>query len=106
MDRNNIENLRDYPYKVSWKADGTRYMMLIDGKDKVWRISLQRRHLGSCSSFYLLQIFFVDRDNCVFQVSNLTFLHRKMPHKHISDTLLDGVGRGQAAENSVGVSNC
>ncbi len=35
MDRENIKNLRDFPYKVSWKADGTRYMMLIDGKDRV-----------------------------------------------------------------------
>ncbi len=69
MDRENIFALRDHPYKVSWKADGTRYMMLIDGRDRV---------------------FFVDRDNCVFKVHDLTFIHRKMPHKHISDTLLDG----------------
>jgi len=69
MDRQNIAYLRTMPYKVSWKADGTRYMMLIDGKDRV---------------------FFVDRDNCVFQASDMTFFHRKMPHKHISDTLLDG----------------
>ena len=56
--------------QVSWKADGTRYMMLIDGKD---------------------QTYFIDRDNCVFQVDNITFLHRKMPNKHIGSTLLDGV---------------
>lgn len=66
-----MANLAQMPYKVSWKADGTRYMMLIDGRD---------------------QIFFIDRDNCVFRVENMTFLHRKMPNKHISDTLLDGVG--------------
>ncbi len=35
MDRENIVKLRDEPYKVSWKADGTRYMMLIDGRDRV-----------------------------------------------------------------------
>ena len=45
-------------------------MMLIDGKD---------------------QTYFIDRDNCVFQVDNITFLHRKMPNKHIANTLLDGV---------------
>ena len=55
--------------KVSWKADGTRYMMLIDGKDEV---------------------YFIDRDNCVYKVSGLTFLHRKDKHKHIHDTVLDG----------------
>ena len=43
--------------------------MLIDGKD---------------------QTYFIDRDNCVFQVDNITFLHRKMPNKHIANTLLDG----------------
>lgn len=35
MDRENMQNLAKMPYKVSWKADGTRYMMLIDGKDQV-----------------------------------------------------------------------
>ena len=47
--------------------------MLIDGKD---------------------QTYFIDRDNCVFQVDNITFLHRKMPNKHIANTLLDGVSLG------------
>ena len=47
--------------------------MLIDGKD---------------------QTYFIDRDNCVFQVDNITFLHRKMPNKHIASTLLDGVSQG------------
>lgn len=55
---------------VSWKADGTRYMMLIDGPNG---------------------IFFVDRDNAVFQVERLTFLHRKDERRHLSNTLLDGV---------------
>jgi len=27
--------LGEKPYRVSWKADGTRYMMLIAGKDQV-----------------------------------------------------------------------
>ena len=54
---------------MSWKADGTRYMMLLDGKDEV---------------------YFVDRDNCIYKISGLTFLHRKDRDKHIADTLLDG----------------
>lgn len=69
MDRDNMRLLEKSPYKVSWKADGTRYMMLIDGKDRV---------------------FFVDRDNAVFQAHGMHFPHRKMPNKHISETLLDG----------------
>ena len=69
MDRDNMKNLGVMPYKVSWKADGTRYMMLIDGENK---------------------IYFVDRDNQVFHVNNMTFLHRKMPNKHLANTLLDG----------------
>lgn len=47
MDRDNISFLRLNPYKVSWKADGTRYMMLIDGANS---------------------IFFADRDHCIFKV--------------------------------------
>lgn len=69
MDRQNLGLLREKPYKVSWKADGTRYMMLIDGKDEV---------------------YFLDRDNCIYKISGLTFLHRKDRDRHIADTLLDG----------------
>lgn len=47
-----------------------RYMMLIDGEDK---------------------IYFIDRDNSVFKVEGLTFPRRKEPDQHISNTLLDGV---------------
>ena len=36
--------------QVSWKADGTRYMMLLDGEDEV---------------------YFIDRDNCVYKVRYL-----------------------------------
>ena len=70
MRLDNINLLQNMPYKVSWKADGTRYMMLIDGKDRV---------------------FFADRDHCIFKVENLTFLDRKDPQTHLSGTLLDGV---------------
>eukprot|EP00088_Acartia_fossae_P066623 TRINITY_DN8270_c0_g1_i2.p1 TRINITY_DN8270_c0_g1~~TRINITY_DN8270_c0_g1_i2.p1 ORF type:complete len:372 (-),score=51.81 TRINITY_DN8270_c0_g1_i2:117-1148(-) len=69
MDKQNLTCLGVTPYKVSWKADGTRYMMLIDGRD---------------------EIYFADRDNCIYKVQGLTFLHRKNPDKHLSDTLLDG----------------
>ncbi|XP_064481228.1 mRNA-capping enzyme-like isoform X1 [Ornithodoros turicata] len=69
MDIENLDLLRQKPYKVSWKADGTRYMMLIDGEGEV---------------------YFVDRDNCVFQVAGLIFPRRKDPMGHIQDTLVDG----------------
>ncbi|XP_050362183.1 mRNA-capping enzyme [Nymphalis io] len=68
MDVENIKLLSQIPYRVSWKADGVRYMMLIDGDDKV----------------YLL-----DRDNCVFKANNLHFFHRKT-NEPLKDTLLDG----------------
>ena len=35
LDRDRIRLLGEKPYRVSWKADGTRYMMLIAGKDEV-----------------------------------------------------------------------
>ncbi|CAH2104976.1 unnamed protein product [Euphydryas editha] len=68
MDQNNIKLLYEKPYMVSWKADGVRYMMLIDGEDEVYML---------------------DRDNCVFKVHNLHFLHNKT-NKPLKDTLLDG----------------
>uniref|UniRef100_A0A8C4ULP1 RNA guanylyltransferase and 5'-phosphatase n=1 Tax=Falco tinnunculus TaxID=100819 RepID=A0A8C4ULP1_FALTI len=69
MDKQNIKFLEQKPYKVSWKADGTRYMMLIDGKNEVYMI---------------------DRDNSIFHVSNLEFPFRKDLRTHLTNTLLDG----------------
>lgn len=69
MDLKNLRFLQQNPYKVSWKADGTRYMMLINGKKEV---------------------FMVDRDNSVFHIANLEFPFRKDPRVHLSNTLLDG----------------
>ncbi|XP_077075768.1 mRNA-capping enzyme [Siphateles boraxobius] len=69
MDRRNIRLLEKNAYKVSWKADGTRYMMLIDGKNEV---------------------FMIDRDNSVFHIANLEFPFRKDLRIHLSNTLLDG----------------
>ncbi|XP_037837553.1 mRNA-capping enzyme isoform X2 [Kryptolebias marmoratus] len=69
MDRQNLRFLEQNPYKVSWKADGTRYMTLINGKNEV---------------------FMIDRDNTVFHIENLEFPFRKDPRVHLSNTLLDG----------------
>lgn len=70
MDRNNLNFLHTKPYRVSWKADGTRYMMLILKEN---------------------EIYFFDRDNSCFQVQNMKFVHREDLSKHLCDTLLDGV---------------
>ncbi|XP_054281845.1 mRNA-capping enzyme-like [Macrosteles quadrilineatus] len=69
MDLSNIKLLQKMPYKVSWKADGTRYMMLILKQGEVYCL---------------------DRDNSVFQVEGLKFPHRKDPNRHLTNTLLDG----------------
>lgn len=69
MDRQNITLLKIKPYKVSWKADGTRYMMLIHKRQ---------------------EIYFFDRDNSCFKVDGLTFPQAKDITKHMSNTLLDG----------------
>ena len=69
MDRDNITYLQKNHYKVSWKADGTRYMMLIDGAN---------------------DIYFADRDNSIFKVEGMTFLCRKNENEHVAGTLLDG----------------
>ena len=39
------------------------------------------------------EIYFIDRDNSVFEVEGLKFLHRKNLDHHLKDTLLDGVNR-------------
>lgn len=69
MTRESIVFLHQKPYMVSWKADGTRYMMLI----------LQQQ-----------EIFFFDRDNSCFQVDNLIFPYYKDYTIHLKNTLLDG----------------
>ncbi|EDW65142.1 mRNA-capping enzyme [Drosophila virilis] len=69
MDRHNIKKLSEMPYRVSWKADGTRYMMLIDGRK---------------------EIYFFDRNNSCFQVEAMAFVNGKNLHEHLDGTLLDG----------------
>ncbi|XP_044742570.1 mRNA-capping enzyme [Chrysoperla carnea] len=68
MDRTNIRLLHEKPYRVSWKADGMRYMMLIDKENEV---------------------YFFDRDHNVFKVEGVAFPHRK-EKRHLTNTLLDG----------------
>ena len=71
MSHENLNLLQRAPYKVSWKADGTRYMMLIEGEN---------------------EIYLFDRDFNVFKiVENCPkFPKRKEPNEHIVETLLDG----------------
>lgn len=69
MDKDNIHLLHEKPYRVSWKADGMRYMMLIDGYDEV---------------------YFFDRDHNVFKVEGMRFPYRKDPKRDIKNTLVDG----------------
>ncbi|CAG9858499.1 unnamed protein product [Phyllotreta striolata] len=69
MDMNNLELLGQKSYRVSWKADGTRYLMLIDGKDEV---------------------YLFDRNHSVFKVNGLQFVHRTNIKRYIRNTLLDG----------------
>ncbi|XP_070494063.1 mRNA-capping enzyme [Chironomus tepperi] len=68
MDRQNLRLLHMKPYKVSWKADGTRYMMLIKDQN---------------------EIYFFDRDNSCFKVENLKFFRRDL-NDNLQNTLVDG----------------
>lgn len=54
---------------VSWKADGTRYMMLIDDENK---------------------IFMFDRNHNVFQIQHLRFPKDAECTRHLTNTLVDG----------------
>ncbi|XP_053687954.1 mRNA-capping enzyme [Sabethes cyaneus] len=69
MDNNNLKLLHLKPYKVSWKADGTRYMMLIVKEN---------------------EIYFFDRDNSCFAVNGISFPNHADLHNHLKNTLLDG----------------
>ena len=69
MDVENVQKLTTKNYKVTWKADGQRYMMLIKGKN---------------------EIFMLDRDLAVYRVNNVIFPRRKIPDEHLTNTLLDG----------------
>ena len=62
--------LREMPYHVSWKADSTRYLMLIRNQNEV---------------------YMMNRDNAVFKINNLVFPLSKDLEKRLTDTLVDGV---------------
>ncbi|KHN80906.1 mRNA-capping enzyme [Toxocara canis] len=66
-ERDNLRLIAENPYMVSWKADGLRYMVLINDDDEVYAF---------------------DRDNNVFRIPSVTFPHRK-ESRHIKDTLID-----------------
>ncbi|CAD6193611.1 unnamed protein product [Caenorhabditis auriculariae] len=66
LSRDNLKMLAMEPYKVSWKADGMRYMVYIYDKNEIYAF---------------------DRDNEVFEISNLQFPGRK--GGHVRNTLVD-----------------
>lgn len=70
MDIENIALMQTKPYQVSWKADGTRYMMLILKEN---------------------EIYFFDRNNSCFKVDGIRFPSRDDLKTHINETLIDGV---------------
>ncbi|CAF1402650.1 unnamed protein product [Rotaria sordida] len=69
MDITNYMTIVQSPYMVSWKADGTRYMMLIEDANK---------------------IYMFDRDNNVFEITHLRFPKDSDCAHHLTNTLLDG----------------
>lgn len=69
MDPTNIQLLKTRRYRVSWKADGTRYMMYIEDEDN---------------------IFFLTRSHHLWRVTGLKFPKLEDMNSHLSQTLLDG----------------
>lgn len=69
MDLNNIQLLATNRYRVSWKADGCRYMLYIQDEDN---------------------IFFLTRSLQLWRVNGLRFPKIDDLNSHLSDTLLDG----------------
>ena len=67
MEHQNLGLLSSRPYMVSWKADGMRYLVLINGEDEVYAF---------------------DRDNNVFQIP-LKFPRKDHLDQHVCDTLVD-----------------
>eukprot|EP00730_Choanoeca_flexa_P006932 TRINITY_DN12251_c0_g2_i2.p1 TRINITY_DN12251_c0_g2~~TRINITY_DN12251_c0_g2_i2.p1 ORF type:complete len:791 (+),score=165.25 TRINITY_DN12251_c0_g2_i2:48-2420(+) len=70
LSRENIGDLRQHDFHVSWKADGVRYLMLILKKNKA--------------------TFLIGRDNNVFHIPNLFFRVNKHLEHRLDKTLLDG----------------
>lgn len=70
MDRTNLDFLRLRPYRVSWKADGCRYMMYVQDADNVFFLARS------------LMLYKVDGKLAFPKITNL--------NENITDTLLDG----------------
>ena len=69
LSASNLERLKEDEYLVSWKADGTRYLLMSLG------------HKG---------VFAVGRDNSVFKVQPLHLPRAGRPDEPLDDTLIDG----------------
>lgn len=69
MDRENIKLLKLHRYRVSWKADGCRYMMYIQDEDN---------------------IFLLTRSLQLWRVVGLKFPRVDDTSSHITDTFVDG----------------
>jgi mRNA-capping enzyme len=69
MDISNYQTIVQSPYMVSWKPDAARYMMLIEDKN---------------------QIYMLNRDNSVFEISHLCFPKDAEYTSHLTNTLVDG----------------
>ena len=69
LDHARLSHLKLHPYRVTWKADGTRYLLYIR----------DRGH-----------IYLIRRDNKVFLIPEVTFPSGKENDtNHVKDTLLD-----------------
>lgn len=69
MDHANISLLKAHRYRVSWKADGCRFMMYIQNEDN---------------------IFFLTRNLQLWRVVGLRFPRIDDLNSHLTDTLIDG----------------
>ncbi|KAI1711305.1 mRNA capping enzyme, catalytic domain-containing protein [Ditylenchus destructor] len=65
--RGNIEMLEKDSHMVSWKADGIRYLVLIDGEEHVYAM---------------------DKETNIFRIPRLKFIHSQTK-QHICNTLVD-----------------
>ena len=74
MDRKNIGFLAEKPYMVSWKADGTRFLTFFKKLLKCFFVfTINTWYNFSLPRYMMLvdgenEVYFLDRDNCVFQV--------------------------------------
>uniref|UniRef100_A0A914BXE9 mRNA-capping enzyme n=1 Tax=Acrobeloides nanus TaxID=290746 RepID=A0A914BXE9_9BILA len=66
-EENTLKYLSEEEYMTSWKADGVRYLVLIEDKGKVYAF---------------------DRDNSCYLIPNVSFPHEK-ERRHVTNTLID-----------------